>query len=110
MSLKVIIQVSILVSMASCVSMPALTAAGSKVKVQTAYPTEDCEELGYVTGESSVHTGYNWKSDSKSQHMEHARNELRNNAGELGASVIVLETDTGGPGTILLTGQAYKCE
>ena len=79
-----------------------LTSAGSKVRI-TRDSVTTCELFGDVIGSGR---GLNARSTVG---IKDARTDIKNEAGEMGANVVVLETDTQTGPNVNLSGQAYKC-
>lgn len=87
--------------LASCVS---LKPEGQDVRV-TSNPeiVKGCTYLGEVTGTTRYGPVGNAKTDEQSAH-----NDLKNNAGKLGANTVLLQ-DTTGDNWIVKRGEAYRC-
>ena len=78
----------------------ALTRAGSSVAVMKADPAPNCREVGDVTGAD------NGFSENP---MASAKNVMRNQAADLGANYVRLDTASRVQGWLHLTGTAFTC-
>lgn len=93
-----------------------LSASGSKVEMVNQLDRKDCKNLGPVFGKGGGAFGGAWISDEKL--MEYATNDLRNKAGEKGATHVVTQTHQmgqtsgeygGTTSTATQQGIAYSC-
>jgi hypothetical protein len=93
-------------------STPALSAHGADVAVTRNPPPATCKVLGYIVGEGGGTFGGAWiKND---QLIDYAMNDLRNKAGDMGATYVQMDPPQLGSGkgtttTVTITGTAYRC-
>jgi hypothetical protein len=85
--------------LASCTSTTNLTDAGQRVKVSTREPSQNCKELGQISG--SKLSAKNFVGVGETQ--EGFTNIMKNRAAEMGANYV----HVGMPG--LPMGVAYSC-
>ncbi|MCC6215458.1 MAG: DUF4156 domain-containing protein [Polyangiaceae bacterium] len=90
-----------------------LTDAGAKVAASRNPPPPGCQSLGYLTGKGGGTFGGAWVSNEDL--IEYALNDLRNQAAELGATLIQHDPPTLGQGdgtttSVTITGTAYRCQ
>ncbi|MEM9191637.1 MAG: DUF4156 domain-containing protein [Myxococcota bacterium] len=93
-------------------STASLNTRGTQVELLHAPPSGRCESLGTVTGTGGGYAGA-WVSNP--QLIEYAQNDLRNAAGERGATHVHAQPPALGAGqgtttTATITGTAYACD
>ena len=103
-------------TLSGCSAIPALPGA-DRITVSHNPAGSDCEFVGEVMGSQGNLVTADFTSDRNI--IEGARNEMRNNAMELGANYIVLETEnhsqntgeagSGGTYSSVVIGNAYYC-
>jgi hypothetical protein len=81
-----------------------LTQTGGGVRIAHSPLSHKCELVGDVSGDS----GY-FGSTSLSAATKNARINIKNAAAEMGANIVVLETNNQLGSRVVLVGQAYKC-
>jgi len=104
MTMRAIMAMTILF-LAGCGSVE-LSREGRAVRVLASVP-QQCTELGDVTG-SKFCTTFN-----QGDCVTGAKNELRNNAGEMAANAVVIQTNnqivSGNGSNVTFGGVAYRC-
>lgn len=93
-------------------STPSLTPQGAHVAVTRNAPPAGCAPLGYIVGEGGGTFGGAWVSNDTL--IEYAMNDLRNKAGDMGATYVQSDPPQLGNGkgtttTVTITGTAYRC-
>lgn len=99
---KIGLLVSVL-AMTACSVNPKV--GSNDVRIVTSAPGEACQRVGEVYGDSGF-----WGSGfSVASSMKNARAALRNNAINMGANLVFLETNNQFNTRVTLVGQAFKC-
>jgi hypothetical protein len=100
-SLKKVITISALLIFATgCAKPTKLNENGLAVKMGKNDPAKECQEIGFIKGNSS-----NFVKD----YEENARNKMRNEAAVKGANYIRLETAHKDSNGVVYEGTAFKC-
>jgi len=99
------------VALTGC-NTPDLTQEGAKVVVSPDAPGEGCVELKYVVGRGGGTFGGEYIANEDL--IEYAMNDLRNEAGKIGANYVRHDPPTLGEGdgtttTATVSGMAFKC-
>ena len=93
-------------------STPSLSATGVHVVASRNPAERDCRSLKYVVGRGGGTFGGGWVANEDL--VEYAMNDLRNQAGNLGANYIQTDPPMMGSGsgtttTVTISGTAYRC-
>lgn len=102
---------AVALGLAAC-STPALSPQGAKVVLSRNAPQSDCTSLKYVVGHGGGTFGGGLiRNDDL---VEYAMNDLRNKAGDLGATYVQHDPPQMGHGdgtttTVTISGTAYRC-
>jgi hypothetical protein len=116
MNKSVTLSLCLVAVIAAACSTAELSQNGGKVEVVNALDRKGCTNLGPVAGKGGGSFGGAYISDEKL--IEYATNDIRNNAAERGANVLVMGTHQmgntsgqygGTTSTATISGIAYKC-
>ncbi len=103
-------------ALAGC-STAKLSGSGERVEIVSQVDQKVCKNLGPVFGKGGGSFGGAWISDESL--MEYASNDLRNKAGEKGATHVIASTHQmgqttgqygGTTSTATISGIAYRCD
>ena len=91
---------------------PSLSPKGVRVVASRNPPERDCSSLKYVVGRGGGTFGGGWVANEDL--VEYAMNDLRNQAGAIGANYIQTDPPMMGSGsgtttTVTISGTAYRC-